>query len=61
MIWKGRPVATLYYVKSHTIHKIGSLWRGGRLVWQAVRSCFGSGIWRQEKPWLSDEKWKTNN
>lgn len=30
----------------------------GDLVWQAVRSCFGSGLWISEKPWISDEAWK---
>jgi len=28
------------------------------LVWQAVRSCFGSGVWVSAKPWLGQEKWK---
>lgn len=28
------------------------------LVWQAVRSCFGSGLWIPSKPWLSSETWK---
>lgn len=32
----------------------------GDLVWQAVRSCFGSGIWISEKPWITDETWKYN-
>lgn len=30
----------------------------GKLVWQAVRSCFGSGKWVGEKPWIGEEKWK---
>lgn len=32
--------------------------KGLQIVWQAVRSCFGSGIWRGEKPWLGGEKWR---
>lgn len=32
--------------------------KGLVLKWQAVRSCFGSGIWRSEKPWIGNEKWK---
>lgn len=37
---------------------ISAVYKGGRLVWQAVRSCFGSGRWINEKPWLNSEGWK---
>lgn len=39
---------------------IVSSYYGLRLVWVAVRSCFGSGEWISEKPWLNDEVWKSN-
>lgn len=42
----GRPLAAVYH--------------GLRLVWMAVRSCFGSGVWVSEKPWLGNELWKNN-
>lgn len=32
--------------------------KGARVVWQAVRSCFGAGFWRNEKPWDNNEGWK---
>lgn len=28
------------------------------MVANAVRSCFGSGLWVSAKPWLGEEKWK---
>ena len=38
------------------------VWRatgtGLRLLWQAVRSCFGSGLWKGAKPWLGSERWR---
>ena len=37
---------------------IQELWKGTRLIWQSIRSCFGSGAWRNDKPWLNDEGWK---
>lgn len=37
---------------------ISAIYKGTRLVWQAVRSCFGSGAWRNDKPWINDEGWK---
>ncbi len=34
---------------------------GAKIVWQAIRSCFGSGFWVNEKPWINNESWKNNN
>lgn len=36
---------------------VQAVYKGLRLVWQAVRSCFGSGCWVNDKPWLNDEGW----
>lgn len=36
------------------------IYKGARLVWTAVRSCFGAGFWVNEKPWLNNESWKNN-
>jgi hypothetical protein len=30
----------------------------GKVVWQAVRSCFGAGYWRGDKPWIGSDGWK---
>ena len=37
---------------------ITAIYAGTRLVWQAIRSCFGAGWWVNEKPWINDEGWK---
>lgn len=37
-----------------------AIYQGVRLVWQAVRSCFGAGFWVNEKPWLNEEGWRKN-
>ena len=39
---------------------IQAVYKGRHLVWMAIRSCFGSGAWFNEKPWLNDEAWKNN-
>lgn len=31
---------------------------GGKIIWQAVRSCFGKGYWRDDKPWDDNEGWR---
>lgn len=38
---------------------VAVMYAGARMVWQAVRSCFGSGRWIGEKPWIGDETWKS--
>ena len=37
---------------------VEEVYRGARLVWQAVRSCFGTGAWLEERPWLDSDAWK---
>lgn len=37
---------------------LSAVYVGTRLVWQAIRSCFGSGGWINDKPWLNDEGWR---
>lgn len=47
----GRKVAAEAYTIVNGVAK---------LVWQAVRSCFGSGMWINNKPWLNNEGWRNN-
>lgn len=37
---------------------LSALYKDGVLIWQGVRSCFGSGVWVGHKPWIGLEKWK---
>lgn len=37
---------------------ISMVYKGAALVWQSVRSCFGSGRWIKDKPWLGSEGWR---
>ena len=55
MIYRnGKEVILIYYGK----RAVSAVYAGVRLVWQAIRSCFGSGAWFNDKPWLNDEGWK---
>lgn len=44
--------------KNGIFRAISYIQYGAKLVWQSVRSCFGSGAWVNEKPWLNEEGWK---
>lgn len=46
--------------KYHGTRALAAVYKGLQLIWMGVRSCFGSGIWVQAKPWLGSEKWKNN-
>ena len=37
---------------------VATVYIGARLVWQAIRSCFGAGFWRSDKPWSRTDGWK---
>ena len=34
---------------------VGGVWR---MVWTAIRSCFGAGFWRGDRPWIGADAWK---
>lgn len=40
--------------------RVAFLFTAARKIWEAIRSCFGSGIWREAKSWSDTDKWKEN-
>lgn len=40
---------------------ISQIYYGLRLVYTGIRSCFGSGTWVDERPWLDGDSWKNSN
>ena len=57
MIFKdGKEVVDIHYDgKAAT-----ALYKGKRLIWEAVKSCFGRGMWINEKPWSNTDGWRNN-
>lgn len=55
---------TIKEVEQKVQKNIGAIYKGSQLIWltvyNAVRSCFGSGRWLGEKQWLGDDQWKNN-
>ena len=37
---------------------ITAVYKGAKLVWEAVSSCFGSGVWTSYKGWSDTDGWK---
>lgn len=35
-----------------------AIYLGAAKIWEGIRSCFGAGYWRGDKPWRGDEAWK---
>lgn len=44
--------------------EIGKIYKGTQLVWvtiyNAIKSCFGSGTWISDKEWIDNNTWKNN-
>ncbi len=55
---------TIESIQQKTQKSIGAVYKGSRLVWRTIydviSSCFGSGTWIQDKPWIKDDTWKNN-
>lgn len=51
-------------INAPVVKNIGAIYRGVNLVWRtvynAIKSCFGSGTWLKDKLWLKDDLWKNN-
>lgn len=37
---------------------ITQIYKGAKLVWEAIKSCFGAGYWKNDSPWSNTEGWK---
>ena len=31
---------------------------GSKIVWELIRSCFGSGYWVNNRSWINSDGWK---
>lgn len=55
-----KEIIGIYFVKNGVKITIAQVKVSSGLIWQAIRSCFGSGTWRNDKPWKNTERWKNN-
>lgn len=55
MIYKGgKELTERYYGKK----AVSAVYKGAKLVWEAIRSCFGKGCWIEGKPWVDSDPWR---
>lgn len=57
MILKGNKEITGRYFGNKII---SSVYYGVKLIWETINSCFSSGAWIGEKPWIGASGWKGN-
>jgi hypothetical protein len=51
--FKDKEITAIF----HETKAISAVYYGARLVWEAIRSCFGKGYWINEYPWDNGDKW----
>lgn len=39
---------------------VSQICKGADIVWEAIKSCFGAGFWKNDAPWSNNEGWKNN-
>lgn len=53
----GKEVTAVNFGK----RAIAAVYKGTKLVWEAIRSCFGKGFWANSLPWDNEDSWKNNS
>lgn len=38
-----------------------AVYKGTKLIWEAIRSCFGKGFWINSYPWGDKDSWQNNS
>lgn len=55
MIFKNGKEITSIHIRGKAVTAV---YKGAKLVWEAINSCFGKGYWQGDKPWNGDDAWK---
>lgn len=54
-MYLGKSEITAVYLGKKVV---SAIYKGATLIWEAVRSCFGAGYWKNDAPWKNAEGWK---
>ena len=55
MIYRNNKELIARYIGIKTIQYV---YKGMQLIWSAISSCFGSGVWFNDKVWNNNDAWK---
>ena len=53
IVLRGRQMEARYFGEK----AIRAVYYGAVLVWETISSCFGSGMWINERPWSNTDAW----
>lgn len=56
IFFNGKDITSVNYGEK----AVTAIYKGARLVWEAIRSCFGKGYWIDEHSWNNTDTWKNN-
>ena len=54
IIKTGKALDSRYYNNK----KVSAIYKGAKLVWSAVSSCFGAGVWTIKYPWKNQDVYR---
>lgn len=54
LIFNSKNIESVFIGKS-TIQEIR---KGATIIWEAIKGCFGSGFWKNQKGWINKESWR---
>lgn len=57
VFFKNKEISSVNYGEK----AITAIYHGARLVWEAIRSCFGKGFWINSYPWGDKDSWQNNS
>lgn len=56
LYYKNKEIIAIYYGEK----VVNAIYKKGKLVWEAIRSCFGKGWWVNTFYWSNEDSWKNN-
>ena len=54
------PTTGIYVIYNGVLRALTVIHKGTRLIWQMIRSCYVTGVWIPDRPWLDNDMWKNN-
>lgn len=54
LLFDFKNIESLYLGKQ----VIQEIRKGTTVIWEAIKGCFGSGFWKNNKGWINKEGWR---